>query len=328
MRDCSVPRAAQNALDSPRTGNERSSAAACRQRLREAPVRIGPAPAMFGIVTSPPEPAPDDTELGIIILNTGVAHRVGHFRLSVALARELAEIGHVVLRFDLSGIGDSERRDDSLLPHERAIGDLGDAVDLMQSSYGVDRVVLVGNCSGADIATIYAGKDPRVVATVLIDPSIPATSRFHKVYLRQRLSSTKAWFKALLNPRRVVNAIHGIFKPSEPAVTGAHLSDPAVREFLKDCYASMVKADDKIMLVYTGGIRDRYNYESQIFDAFPEIDFGETLSIFHLADCDHLFPLKRDRQRLTGLIKEWLSATQMRAGRPRPPHAPDETEYF
>ena len=46
----------------------------------------------------------------IILLNTGVEHHVGPHRLYVPLAREWAARGHLVLRFDLGGIGDSVPR--------------------------------------------------------------------------------------------------------------------------------------------------------------------------------------------------------------------------
>ena len=46
---------------------------------------------------------------GVIILNAGLVNRTGPFRMSVELARLLAENGCNVLRFDLSGIGDSEK---------------------------------------------------------------------------------------------------------------------------------------------------------------------------------------------------------------------------
>ena len=40
----------------------------------------------------------------VVILNTGIVHRVGHHRMFVALSRALAGIGFNVLRFDFAGI--------------------------------------------------------------------------------------------------------------------------------------------------------------------------------------------------------------------------------
>jgi hypothetical protein len=38
-----------------------------------------------------------------VILNTGIIYRIGHNRMYVALGRTLAEAGHTVFRFDMSG---------------------------------------------------------------------------------------------------------------------------------------------------------------------------------------------------------------------------------
>ena len=43
----------------------------------------------------------------IVLLNTGFEYHVGPHRLYVPLARDWAARGHLVLRFDLGGIGDS-----------------------------------------------------------------------------------------------------------------------------------------------------------------------------------------------------------------------------
>ena len=47
---------------------------------------------------------------GIVLVNSGIIHRIGANRVYVRLARALAVCGSASLRFDLSGIGDSTSR--------------------------------------------------------------------------------------------------------------------------------------------------------------------------------------------------------------------------
>ncbi|HEY5972738.1 MAG TPA: hypothetical protein VIT22_12400, partial [Pseudoxanthomonas sp.] len=67
----------------------------------------------------------------VVLLNAGLIHRVGPFRLYVRLARELAESGFDVLRFDLPGIGDGQ-------PGSHASNDsfIAEALDAAQAATG------------------------------------------------------------------------------------------------------------------------------------------------------------------------------------------------
>src|SRR5208337_1020254 len=78
---------------------------------------------LVGIVTQPVDYEPEDRPV-FVILNTGIIHRVGHHRMYVSLARALARLGYQVLRFDLSGIGDSESREDGLSLLDGALADV------------------------------------------------------------------------------------------------------------------------------------------------------------------------------------------------------------
>ena len=71
-------------------------------------VAFGKRQSLVGVLSRPTRPVPDAP--AIVILNTGIVHRVGHHRMYVLIARQLAAAGHPVLRFDFSGIGDSSHR--------------------------------------------------------------------------------------------------------------------------------------------------------------------------------------------------------------------------
>jgi hypothetical protein len=70
----------------------------------ERAVRFGPGERLFGILTTPA--TMNRAAPSIIFLTTGTEYHIGPNRLYVPLARSWAEAGHLVLRFDLGGIGE------------------------------------------------------------------------------------------------------------------------------------------------------------------------------------------------------------------------------
>ncbi len=92
----------------------------------------------------------------------------------VPLARDLAVRGVASLRFDLEGFADTPPRPgmapDSYSPY--FVDNTRAAIDFLQAECGVDRVVLVGMCSGAYHAFHTALADSRVAAIVLLRPQV------------------------------------------------------------------------------------------------------------------------------------------------------------
>jgi alpha/beta superfamily hydrolase len=141
--------------------------------LTEIPVMMRSDPALFGIVTTPA--AGELRRRGVILLNSGGDHHIGPRRMYVTLAREWAKHGYVVLRMDLSGLGDSAAQPDRPLNELFPIGAIDDirvAVEYLRSRHGVRDVTLTGICSGASHA-VRAGMEGVMVERVLaINPLI------------------------------------------------------------------------------------------------------------------------------------------------------------
>jgi dienelactone hydrolase len=88
----------------------------------------------------------------ILFVNEGAHHGVGPQRLWVQLARRWASQGHVVLRFDITGIGDSPVRPgqrDLTTYGPMAIDDVKEAVSFLRSRSGARSVTALGLCSGS-----------------------------------------------------------------------------------------------------------------------------------------------------------------------------------
>jgi alpha-beta hydrolase superfamily lysophospholipase len=141
--------------------------------LTEQPAMLRSDPLLFGIVTLP-RPG-EIRRRGVILLNSGGDHHIGPRRLYVSLAREWAKHGYVVLRMDLSGIGDSAPQPgkpvNDMFPSS-AIDDIKLAVDIMRTRYHVRDVTLAGVCSGASHAIRTAMTGVAVDRLLLINPLI------------------------------------------------------------------------------------------------------------------------------------------------------------
>ncbi len=141
--------------------------------IRERALRIAGPSELFGIISEPCA-APARPLPFVVLVNAGSSYRVGPGRLYVWLARQLAGHGFACLRLDLCGLGDSvspdsEREND---PYPAtAFRDIDVALAHLHSQ-GVERVVLLGLCSGAYAAFHCAARlaNPALVESVLLNP--------------------------------------------------------------------------------------------------------------------------------------------------------------
>lgn len=106
------------------------------------------------------------SDVGVLIMVGGPQYRVGSHRQFTLLARNLAEAGIASLRFDYTGMGDSEgdRRE-----FDRTESDISAAIEVLCAT-GVRRVVLWGLCDGASSAMMFAHRLRRVVGMILLNP--------------------------------------------------------------------------------------------------------------------------------------------------------------
>ncbi len=84
--------------------------------MKEHALLLGKDRSLVGILTENGDADfPGKNELtGVLLLNAGLIHHIGPSRIYVKIARMLASMGFIVLRFDFSGIGDSGPRKDKL----------------------------------------------------------------------------------------------------------------------------------------------------------------------------------------------------------------------
>lgn len=274
-------------------------------------VMIGPRQTMIGILTQPVGYEPEDQPV-FVILNTGIIHRVGYHRMYVALACALAEVGYQTLRFDLSGIGDSESWGHGRSPIEGVLADVREAVEWLFTAQGARKIILVGLCSGADYSLVYGISDPRVRGLVLLDPSIPPTAQYHLRDLLRHLTRPQSWINLVMGRgRRWKNLLRLLGLVGEEARRSywPDLNAPVLRGFLQNAYQQAMEVGMQCLIVCTSGLPHQHNYRRQICDAFPAVPFASRLRLEYFARCDHVFTLGADRERLFGIVIAWAQET-------------------
>lgn len=118
------------------------------------------------------EPAP----VGLLLLHGWAGYRIGAHQMFVKLARAAAERGYACLRFDFRGRGDSEG-DANATTLSTMIADTKVAAEVVLREAGVSRVVLVGDCSGSEVAIGSAAQIETVTAMVLWSAPIVGADR-------------------------------------------------------------------------------------------------------------------------------------------------------
>ena len=292
-------------------------------QVNEQAILLGARKSLVGVIAQAAARSGTAERPAIVILNSGIIHRVGPNRMNVALARVLAAAGHLVLRFDQSGIGDSDARADALPPLDAALADIKEALDSLEAARGARQVILVGLCSGADHAAIYGGCDPRVVGLVLLDPAIPPTRRYRLRYWMWRVR----WLGVRLgSPRRTAQLVSRLLQRRNVAEVddempeipmSPSLDSREVRDFLEQAYQRAVDRGIRMLAVFTAGRGDRHNYRTQMLEAFPNVRFGERLQLEYFDDADHVFTSRANRARLIELLCGWTERTDFAGAQAR-----------
>lgn len=139
--------------------------------VEERAVFVDEGARLFGI-TSEPATAPRSGR-AILLLNAGAINRVGPNRLYVRFARSWAAMGHLVLRLDCAGLGDSPPRPgepENIVYAPRALEDVQRAVAFLRRQAGVSQCQAIGLCSGAYHAFKAAVAGQPLDGAVMINP--------------------------------------------------------------------------------------------------------------------------------------------------------------
>lgn len=278
--------------------------------MKENVYTFGKDDCMTGIIATPNIDPKEDGKPAVLLLNAGILHRVGPYRLNVDLARKLTSNGFTVLRFDLSGIGDSNTRKDTRSYKQRAVDDVQEAMNFLSEKTGHRNFVLLGLCSGADNAHSAAIVDSRVVGIVFLDAYGYRTRKFYLLHVSRRLFGLRRWKYFI---RRKYNTIFwgksyiGSEKSEEERIFPRHFPS---KEKAKTEVLRLTERGANLLYIYTGGVQKYYNYPRQFEDMFGinAGDFCGKLQIEYFPESDHIYTLVKDRNKLIKTVSDWLEA--------------------
>jgi dienelactone hydrolase len=279
--------------------------------VRERGLIFGRHKSLVGLITEPKV----IRGRPVVILGAGILHRIGPSRVSVDLARALAAAGHPVLRFDLSGIGESARAVGASLI-EQVITDITDAIDLaMTTAHGTpwaDGVALVGYCSGADNAFFVGADDARVKAMALFDPTIHETEGFRSRLLRRRLTSLRSWWN-------IVSGRSLWLRLRSRVQTGQYQKPPDYYGLLVATPDDAIQRASRIaarrvpaLFILTSGCANYCNAPEQVRESLREGFSPDLFRVTWAPQVDHVLSEVRQVTWFTSAINEWLGASGQR----------------
>lgn len=261
-----------------------------------------------------------DTGL-VIIVAGGPQYRVGAHRQFVLLARQLANKGITVIRFDHRGTGDSGGNYRGFSDMD---ADIRCAVDYLFQAYPhLKNVALWGECESASAAAYYAHSDQRISGISMVNPWVRTDVGLAKTYLkhhyRARLVDPEFWKKvrsgqfsfkdslsSLIDLLRQVFASFWTRSRSMGGTSKTALNELPLTERLEQ---SLLRFGGKIMVLTSG--RDHIAQEYKDFvnssKALRQHLDSEQVRLYEIVDSDHTFSRSEWREDLFKQTENWLN---------------------
>jgi len=259
---------------------------------------------LVGILSEPDGENNSDKPL-ILMLNAGLVHRSGPFRMNKEFSDILSTNGFSSFRFDLSGIGDSEKYPmDSMAYKDRNLSDVGEAVDFIKEKINPSKIIVMGLCTGADLAHRSAVAYDDISGSIMLDGYGYPTKNFY----------IKRYVPVLFSPLRLFNYFRRFFSRLIPSNNEAQTESgsdayywelPDKQRYIDDM-TSMFNNGKKHLYAYTSGVREYYNYELQFVDTFNSYSFCPSVQVNYFEYADHIYILLEQRNLLFNTMLDWI----------------------
>lgn len=295
---------------------------------------------LFGILHQPAINKFKDK--AIIILSPGIKSRVAPHRLYVKMARQYVAMGFNVLRFDFSGLGDSE----GIVDYENVadfygavqvgkyIADTTVAMDWLSSTYNISKFILVGLCGGAITGLLTGAQDSRVDS--LIGLAIPVTldganvdhaqfitqgqlKKLTKGYIN-KLFHLKSWFRLLTfqsDYRVILKSARQMFYskkenvssnalPMKSSVKGQHNDN--FNQLFPQAFFNMTSSSRKVLLVFSGSDRLGWEFEEKFLLPYKEkLDsVKQSYKLHTIVDANHILSFPEWQDEFFNITTKWL----------------------
>lgn len=271
---------------------------------RESAHQIGENPLLMGVLSLPTQDV-EQRDTAVVFLSSGLLHRPGPFRLHVEMARRLAQSGFVSLRLDQAGRGDSNRSQ-GMTTAETVQQEILSVQQLLRSKAGIEKLVVVGLCSGADDALEVAGNCDAMVGMILLDGFAARTLGYYVTYYASRLFDP-ARLRVILG-NRLARFRQKIASKGSGDVDQAELA--VIRNFpdietAKASFGSVFDRGGAALCVFTGGIKDYYCRDGQLRENLGLKKSDQRLTELFYPDASHTYPFTVHRDELVRVTAEW-----------------------
>ena len=192
----------------------------------ETPIFFGDeADRMFGVLHAPDGKR---TRSGLLLCHAFGEEKLWSHRVYVNLAREAANRGFAVFRFDFRGHGDSTGHSEDYSVDDY-LRDIGTAVDTLKSRFDdLEDIGLIGLRLGGTLAQIWASRNDLIRRLVLWEPVLDG-AKYMQELLRINLSTQLAVYGKVQQNREALVADMAEGKPAN--VDGYLIS----ARFYEDC---------------------------------------------------------------------------------------------
>ena len=281
--------------------------------MQESVVQFGPDNGLIGFLTTPDESVRVANAPTAVIINAGIVHRIGPFRLHVDIARQLAAAGYSTLRIDLSGLGDSQPRTEKLRGENRAVLDVTDAFDYLAANHHADKFVLLGLCSGAFNAHQVSVKDSRVVGAAFIDGIVFPTTGYFWRHTVGRLFKPRFYRNAIKRRSNFKNQPYiNEDAGAELAESEFFFADDLRRDVIAKDLNDLKKRGVSMLFLYTDGYDDVCGRKQfrEMYSIVPD----NQIQVEYYAKAEHTFRIVENRNIACQRIVDWYQERYMPVG--------------
>lgn len=265
---------------------------------------------LIGVLARPQQPS----GLGLLVIVGGPQYRVGSHRQFVLLARTLAKRGHAVLRFDYSGMGDSDGKLQGFL---NVASDIDEALSSFRRAMpALQHIALWGLCDGASAALLYLDARPSTPVSGLCllnpwvrSPQVHAAAQV-KHYYAGRLTDASFWRKLLrgqVSLGRLTELMRHV-RAMVPWLNGPDGGNQAGLAFQKRMARSWHQSDQPILLILSGRdlVAKEFLEAVATSSAWHRALVRPRLTRVDLPDADHTFTRPGSSEAVEQATAEWL----------------------
>lgn len=263
-----------------------------------------------------PDSGVESARTVLVLLNSGLIHRAGPFRMYTQLARKLQKAGVVVIRIDQAGRGDSSRRVGCEMK-DAIRADFEDVLRYIDQHFKDHRIVVGGLCSGARDSLFLASEYSNISGAILLDGYARRTFKYYRVKYIRHLFRLRSWKQLLrqinttfLQRARFAKRIDPGADATDTVQTLARQpdADEARHQFL-----NAFENNCRFLCIFTKALDDCYNYEGQLSDFIGIQESPVYLTEMLFPDAQHTYPLSIHREWLFDRLEEWLVGIDSRS---------------